>query len=172
MHIRIILEIFEEYKCPNIAFSLQSSRCVSNEQPCLETTGLYDALLLLSSFFHFFYFIFSPPISFMFSNFSFLLLFFFNTLSSRVENLLVYIYVNNMYNTCISENLWIFAWWLRWWRICLQCRTGFNPWVRKIPWRRKWQPIPIFLPGEFHGQRSLAGYTAHGFTKTETWLSD
>ena len=36
-------------------------------------------------------------------------------------------------------------------------RCGFNPWVRKIPWRRKWQPAPVFFPGEFHGQRSLAG---------------
>ena len=36
--------------------------------------------------------------------------------------------------------------------------TGDNPWVRKVPWRRKWQPTPVFLPGEFHGQRSLAGY--------------
>ena len=34
----------------------------------------------------------------------------------------------------------------------------FDPWVRKIPWRRKWQPTPVFLPGKFHGQRSLAGY--------------
>ena len=31
--------------------------------------------------------------------------------------------------------------------------------VRKIPWRKAWQPIPIFLPGEFHGQRSLVGYS-------------
>ena len=37
-------------------------------------------------------------------------------------------------------------------------RFGFNPWVRKIPWRRKWQPSPVFLPGKSHGQRSLAGY--------------
>ena len=36
-------------------------------------------------------------------------------------------------------------------------RRGFNPWVRKIPWRRKWQPIPIFLPGKSHEQRSLVG---------------
>ena len=49
--------------------------------------------------------------------------------------------------------------WLRWWRIHLQCRRpGFSPWVRKVPWRRKWLPTPIFLPGEFHGQRNLAGY--------------
>ena len=37
-------------------------------------------------------------------------------------------------------------------------RCGFNPWVRKILWRRAWQPTPVFLPGESHGQRSLAGY--------------
>ena len=37
-------------------------------------------------------------------------------------------------------------------------RHGFDPWVRKMPWRRAGQPIPIFLPGESHGQRSLAGY--------------
>ena len=34
----------------------------------------------------------------------------------------------------------------------------FDPWVRKIPWRMEWQPTPVFLPGESHGQRSLAGY--------------
>ena len=38
-------------------------------------------------------------------------------------------------------------------------RPGFNPWIRKVPWRRKWQPTPIFSPGQFHGQRSLAGYS-------------
>ena len=37
-------------------------------------------------------------------------------------------------------------------------RCGFDPWVRKIPWRRKWQPTPVFSPGESHGHRSLAGY--------------
>ena len=36
-------------------------------------------------------------------------------------------------------------------------RRGFHPWVRKIPWRRAWQPTPVFLPGESHGQRSLYG---------------
>ena len=36
-------------------------------------------------------------------------------------------------------------------------RLGFNPWVRKISWRRKWQSAPVFLPGESHGQSSLAG---------------
>ena len=36
-------------------------------------------------------------------------------------------------------------------------RYGFDPWVWKIPWKRKWQPTPVFLPEEFHVQRSLAG---------------
>ena len=38
-------------------------------------------------------------------------------------------------------------------------RHEFNPWVRKIPWRKAWQPTPVFLPGESRGQRSLAGYS-------------
>ena len=43
-------------------------------------------------------------------------------------------------------------------RICLQCRRPrFDSWVRKIPWRRTWQPTPVFLLGELHGQRSLVG---------------
>ena len=37
-------------------------------------------------------------------------------------------------------------------------RPGFDPWVGKIPWRRAWQPTPVFLPGESHGWRSPAGY--------------
>ena len=47
--------------------------------------------------------------------------------------------------------------------MCLQCgRPGFDPWVGKIPWRRAWQPTPVFLPGASHGQRSLAGYSPWG----------
>ena len=38
--------------------------------------------------------------------------------------------------------------------------TEFDPWVRKVPWRRKWQSTPIFLPGKLHGQRNLVGYNA------------
>ena len=54
-------------------------------------------------------------------------------------------------------------WWLRWWRISLECRRPeFDPRVEKILWRRKWQPTPVFLPGESHGQRSLAGYSPCG----------
>ena len=45
----------------------------------------------------------------------------------------------------------------------LQCRRSrFCPWVGKIPWRRKWQPTPVLLPGEFHGQKSLEGYSPWG----------
>ena len=49
-------------------------------------------------------------------------------------------------------------------------RDRFNPWVGKIPWRRIWQPPPVFLPGESHGQRSLAGCTVHRVAKSETQL--
>ena len=51
-----------------------------------------------------------------------------------------------------------------------QCRRlGFNPWVWKLPWsRRKWHPIPIFLPGKFHRQRSLAGYSPWGHKELDT----
>ena len=38
-------------------------------------------------------------------------------------------------------------------------QKGFDPWVGKILWRRKWQPTPVFLPGESHGRRSLVGYS-------------
>ena len=47
-------------------------------------------------------------------------------------------------------------------------RCGFNPWVGKIPWSRKWQPTPEFLPGESHGRRSLAGYSLWGCTESDT----
>ena len=41
-------------------------------------------------------------------------------------------------------------------------RGGFDPWFRKIPWRRKWQPTPVFQLGESHGHRSLVGYSLQG----------
>ena len=47
-------------------------------------------------------------------------------------------------------------------------RCRFKPWVGKIPGRRAWQPTPVFLPGESHGQRSLAGYTVHSVTESDT----
>ena len=44
-------------------------------------------------------------------------------------------------------------------------RHGFHAWVRKMPWRKQWQPTPVFLLGEFHGPRSLAGYSPYGSQK-------
>ena len=46
-------------------------------------------------------------------------------------------------------------------------RPGFNLWVRKIPWRREWLLTPVFLPGEFHGQRSLVGYSSRGHKESD-----
>ena len=51
-------------------------------------------------------------------------------------------------------------------------RNRFSPLVRKIPWRREWQPTPAFLPGKFHGQRSLAGYGPWGCKKSDTTKND
>ena len=51
----------------------------------------------------------------------------------------------------------------------MQCRrTGFDPWVMKFIWRKEWQSIPVFLPGESHGQRSLAGYSSWGHKESDT----
>jgi len=52
-----------------------------------------------------------------------------------------------------------------------QCRRHkthrFDPWVRKIPWRRKWEPIPVFLPGESQVQRSLMGLLFHRVAQSQ-----
>ena len=51
----------------------------------------------------------------------------------------------------------------------LQCgRPGLDPWLRKIPWRRKWQPTPLLLSGKFHGLRSLVGYSPWGRKELDT----
>ena len=46
-------------------------------------------------------------------------------------------------------------------------RCGFDPWFRKIPGRRKWQPTPAFLPGKFHGQRNLVDYSPWGCKESD-----
>ena len=46
-------------------------------------------------------------------------------------------------------------------------RDGFNPWVGKIPWKRKWQPTAVFLPRKFHGQRSLMNYSPYSHKESE-----
>ena len=57
-----------------------------------------------------------------------------------------------------------------WWPACR--RPSFDPWVGKLPWRRKWQPTQVFLPGESQGQRSLVGYSPWGHKASDTseWL--
>ena len=90
---------------PGIAFFGQSSRYVSNEQPCLKTTGLYEDLL--SSLFHLYYSIFSVPISFSLCfPISPSILFLMDVLSQAFIKCsikaFVYIYINNIYN--ILEN--------------------------------------------------------------------
>ena len=77
---------------------------------------------------------------------------------------------------CLPMLLNGLPWWFTWLSVCLQCgRLGFNPWVRKISWSRKWQPTPIFLPGKKnkkkHGQRSLIGYSPWG-PKSHTSLNN
>ena len=50
-------------------------------------------------------------------------------------------------------------------RGCKKCR--FDPCIGMTPWRRKWQPTPVFLPGKFHGQRNLAGYSSWGHKQSD-----
>ena len=71
------------------------------------------------------------------------------------------------------HTLWVGAsLWLSGYRICLRCkRNKFDPWVGKIPWRRKWQSTPVFLPGKPHGQRKLVCYYLW-VPKSQTQLSD
>ena len=61
--------------------------------------------------------------------------------------------------------------WYKWQTICLQCRRcrkcGFDPCVGTIPWRKTWQPTPVFLPGESQGQRILAGYSSWGHKESD-----
>ena len=59
-------------------------------------------------------------------------------------------------------------WWLSWLRICLQYRRPwFDPWVGKILWRRERLPTPVFLPGEFHEERNLLGYSPWGLKESD-----
>ena len=51
---------------------------------------------------------------------------------------------------------------------CQRRKHACDPWVGKIPWRWKWQPTPVFLPGKFHGYRSLVGYSSLGCKESTT----
>ena len=94
--------------------------------------------------------------------------------SSNPEVLQFYIWIGPMEKILIHMRNKELPWWLRWWRTYLQCRRpGLDTWVRKMPWRRNWQPTPVFSPGKSHGQRSLVGYSPWGFKESDTteWLT-
>ena len=48
---------------------------------------------------------------------------------------------------------------------CRRCR--FDPWIGKMPWKKKWQPTPVLLPGKFHGERNLVGYSPWGYKESD-----
>ena len=68
--------------------------------------------------------------------------------------------IGSMYSAVAqTEGTRSISWWLRGKEPACQCRRcGFDPWIGKIPWRKAWQPTPVFLPWKFLGQRSLVGY--------------
>ena len=71
----------------------------------------------------------------------------------------------------VSKDKWWLPWWLSGKESTCQCRRcRFDPGVRKIPCRRKWQPTPVVLPGKSCGQRDLAGYTAWGGKESDNDL--
>ena len=67
-----------------------------------------------------------------------------------------------------------FPWWLRWKRICFQCgRSGFDPWVRKILWRRKRQPTPVFLSGKLFWTEEPGGLQFMGSGRVgHNWVTN
>ena len=81
-------------------------------------------------------------------------------------------------NQVIKNSAWLersLPWWLSGKEFTYQCRRcRFDPWIRKIPWRRKWQPTPLFLPGKSHGHGSLVGYSPRGRKESNTteWLNN
>ena len=78
----------------------------------------------------------------------------------------------NSFYFCKKQTFIGLPWWLSGKESACQCRRhrrrGFNPCIRKIPWGREWKPAPVFLPGESHGQRSLAGYNPQGQNESDT----
>ncbi|CAN0569506.1 unnamed protein product [Rangifer tarandus platyrhynchus] len=73
---------------------------------------------------------------------------------------------NQLFIHTYPLSLVLLPWWLSGEESnCHYGRCGFNPWVGKISWRRKWQPTPVFLPGEFHGRGAWQA-TVHGVTES------
>ena len=81
---------------------------------------------------------------------------------SRTSEISGDVYTDSVVKHSVYTRVWSrngLPWWLSGNEpACQWSRCRSDPWVGKIPWRRTWLPTPVFLPGEFHGQRSLAGY--------------
>ena len=95
-----------------------------------------------------------------------------NQLSSPIKNLKSDIQENNNISKKESPQIFMgFPGGISGKQPACQCRRfkghRFNPYVEKIPWRRKWQPTLLFLPGESHGQRSLLGYCPWGCKESD-----
>ena len=88
-----------------------------------------------------------------------------NQMFSIGNNVSVKHFINSRVRAGISTAFWQF----RWQRTCLECRKpGIDTLIGKIPWRRIWLPTPLFLPGDFHGQMSLAGYSPWRCKESDT----
>ena len=75
--------------------------------------------------------------------------------------------------SCHSKDIMWLPWWLSGKEPACQCRRcAFDLWVRKIPWRKKWQPMPVFLPRKSHRQRSLVGYSPSDHEESDTTLNN
>ena len=92
-----------------------------------------------------------------------------HTLAGEVLHAMWAIQKKEIYRQHTNVQVSLVAQWLRIWQQCRRC--GFNPWVRKIPRRRKQQPIPAFLPGE-STDRGAWWVTVHGVAKSRTRLSN
>ena len=79
-----------------------------------------------------------------------------NPVTTEVSQSLIHLFNTHFLST---DQVLRLPWWLSGKESTCQCkRRGFSPWVRTIPWRRKWQPVLILLTGKSHGQGSLVGY--------------
>ena len=94
------------------------------------------------------------------------------TAGAPLSSCRIWIHTVEMNVKLISREQKILPRWLSAQEPSCQCKRPrslrFDPWVGRIPWRRKWQPTPVFLPGKFHGQRSLAGCSPRGRKESDT----
>ena len=95
--------------------------------------------------------------------------------ASRIVRKKILLFISYpVYGTYLGQNIAGISRWFSGKESTCQCRRcGLDLCVRMIPWRRKWQSTPVFLPGESHGQRSLAGYSPWGHKELDTveWLT-